>query len=63
MARQDGRIPIHFAPDGEVVCMLGRREGVELVISADPHATTCGQCHRVPAWKRAWRDAAKRPVG
>lgn len=59
MARQDGRVPIHYAPGGVTVCMLGRRKGVTLKVSEDPRETTCGQCQRKPEWKTAWKNAAK----
>jgi len=59
MARQDKRIAVHYAPAGTALCVAGRRQGVTLVTSASPRETTCGQCHRLPEWKTAWRNAAK----
>lgn len=60
MARQDGRPVIHFAPDDVALCVIGRRTGVEAQTSSDPRETTCGQCHRLPAWRQAWRDEARK---
>jgi len=52
-------VPIHYAPGGVTVCMLGRRKGVKLVTSEDPRETTCGQCQRKAEWKAAWKNEAK----
>jgi len=60
MARQDGRIPVHYAPEGVALCVVGRRHGVEVTVSEDPRETSCGQCERIPAWKQAWREEAER---
>jgi hypothetical protein len=60
MVRQDGRVVVHFGPADDAACVVGRRVGVEANVSADPRETTCGQCHRLPEWKQAWKDAAKK---
>lgn len=60
MVRQDGRVVVHFGLADDAACVVGRRWNVEVLVSADPRETTCGQCHRLPEWKQAWRDAAKK---
>lgn len=60
MVRQDRRAVIHYGPDGEALCVVGRRKDVDVPVSSDPRKTTCGQCHRLPEWKQAWKDAAKK---
>lgn len=60
MVRQDGRVVIHFGSDDIAMCVIGRRGDVEPVVSEDPRKTTCGQCHRLPEWKQAWKDAARK---
>lgn len=59
MARQDKRTTTHYAPAGKALCVAGRRQGVKLATSPNPRETTCGQCHRLPEWKTAWRNAAE----
>lgn len=59
MAKQGGRVPIHYAPKGVVVCAVGRRKDVTLTTSPDPRETTCGQCQMKREWLTAWHDEAK----
>ena len=60
MVRQDRRAVIHYGPDDEALCVVGRRKDVAATVSSDPRETTCGQCTKLPEWKQAWHDEAKR---
>lgn len=57
MARQNGERIVHFDDGHGVVCWI---EGKNPATSTDPRETTCGRCLRQPAWKQAWKDAAKK---
>lgn len=59
MVRQDRRAVVHYGPDEDALCVVGRRTDVETLVSDDPRETTCGQCHRLPEWKQAWKNAAR----
>lgn len=60
MVRQDRRAVIHYGPGDVPLCVVGRRKDIDVPVSSDPRETTCGQCHRLPEWKQAWKDAAKK---
>ena len=60
MVRQDRRAVIHYGPGDVTLCVVGRRQDVDLTVSADPRETNCGRCENTDVWKRAWKAEAKR---
>lgn len=57
MVRQNGERIVHFDIGNGSACWL---VGESAELSTDPRETTCGTCLRQPAWKQAWKDAAKK---